>query len=207
MTQLSRALSYAGCMEIQGYWRGMEQWGVYIPKTPEYYLDSHPIPHYLIIIQWITHSIMPIHWSHLLCVRFCGSSQPGSIISSYPFSTLREPEPLIITHSFWMIGEVQRSVDDPVAAFWLRCFTQPVGVIHLARSVHSYNAKMLGYVHFWLWNRCPTPAPHPPVLPPVHWTLVGVCVGPQILVPGVDFSLMRTHTQVLFGLQIAIVTL
>jgi len=152
--------------------------------TQGYWIDSHPVPHYLIIIQRITHSIISIHWSHLLCARFrgstqlCGSSQPGSIISSHPLSTLLEPEPLILTNSLWMVQEVQRSVDDELSAFWLCCFTPPVGIIHSARRVHSDRATMLGYVHYWLWIRCSTPASGPPVLPPSDWSLVGVCVGP-----------------------------
>ena len=35
-------------------------------------------------------------------VRDCGSSTPGSIISSHPIPTLLEPEPLFLMKSAWM---------------------------------------------------------------------------------------------------------
>jgi len=75
-----------------------------------------------------THSICPNYWSNCLCQRcgrssqLCGSSTPGSIISSHPIPMLLTPEPLFVMNSISMSREVQRSVDDVLTrdiARWL----------------------------------------------------------------------------------------
>ena len=119
-----------------------------------YLIDSHPIPHHLIIIQRITHSIFLMLSSHSLCVIFRGStqlrgsSQPGSIILPHPLSRILRPEPLFSPNSLWMTREVRQSADDGLSAFQLCRLTTPLGVIHVARRVHSDSAMMLGYVHY-----------------------------------------------------------
>jgi len=49
--------------------------------------------------------------------NLCGSSQPGSITSSHPVTTLLEPVPLFFNNSLRMPGEERRSVDDGLSAF------------------------------------------------------------------------------------------
>jgi len=89
---------------------------------------------------------------------------------------------------------------------------------HFPRS--SSNSCYFSWIPFECLQRCgwvlmmgllPSSSivsPHcPPVLPHLDCSLVAVCVGPQILVSEIDFSLMRTHKQVICGLEIAIVNL
>ena len=49
-----------------------------------------------------SHFLMSLALSETPCgyMQLDGSSQPGSIIHSYPLRTLLEPEPVFLTHSF-----------------------------------------------------------------------------------------------------------
>jgi len=95
---------------------------------------------YHLIIQRISHSILPIFRSHLLNPRFRGSSRPANIIWSHPFPMLLEAEPLILTIS---VSNAMSGAAE--CLWWTVCLRAPP-------SHHKPSLKVDLRSESWVWN-------------------------------------------------------